>query len=304
MSDPLARLRADLPRDATADDRRAHLDATLGPTNWTIHYRDTDHGCIALLDLRVGDEWVGKEGGVTRPRAIDTGSIYDAAFVAATLAWRIGQAAPNPVPTVPSPTPTPPIKTYEPPPAADANLFDPPGPGTGTARWVAQISAHFGVSLWERINQFADQQQIPLASAEWNTQQHAAIVTMLIKFLSGLNHYKGEFAHLIEQAAQAPKAEKKKADEHRKVKVEIRDTVEMLLFATSGGKKPTDAEVFAEIQTFSGSVHEHGDMIPSLSGCRDGAWLTEILEAAQQALKGHAASSPAVAAKAEAAPFS
>mgnify|MGYP001459967502 CR=1 FL=1 len=77
------------------------LDATVGPANWRVRYREVVAGPVLLgisacLELRVGGEWIGKEDGSgTRQeladRNVQVKGAYSDALKRAAVQWGVGR---------------------------------------------------------------------------------------------------------------------------------------------------------------------------------------------------------------------
>jgi hypothetical protein len=296
------------------------LDEVCGPHGWTIKYTPTQRGFIgtAGIECPMGDgewKWVYKDDGAgfEEMDAVDDDekSGYTNAFRRAFQdAWGIGRylyrkgipdfLIGNDRPADerrPEPRPEP-ERRPEPETVRRFEYADIPRPGNGVYPWFKEVEKHFHDQLWGGAKADATSRGWNGVASTWDKGQVDTLVSNVIRYIKTLGHYKGEFdgTPLIEDGGKdgvglegvpdgkseaiAANLKAKKAELGRRVKALVEKQL---------GKPGAEADIVAVLKSLAtcsaNDAGAIGIVLPSLKECQDGAWIDNMLKAADDQMR-------------------
>jgi hypothetical protein len=208
------------------------LDEVAGPAGWTIHYRSSEHGIIAVLAIRCPDnqegwEWIEKEdgggfAGMEKPNGElneedDWKSGFSDAAKRAGVAWGIGRhlyrdGVPAWMTAAPLTQPEPRAKPAERAPAPQSRETAAPNPRSappqrptaaikfpalppkgGVFRWVKSLESRFKESYLNKMIENAKAAGHGERVNDWNEDVIRDMCGGLVEYLKSREDYAGEF---------------------------------------------------------------------------------------------------------------
>jgi hypothetical protein len=296
------------------------LDDVVGPDGWDLEQFETSRGIISRLILEVPDgrgglKKVSRTGGGGFRTLQDDDSSYKSGFTSSfrSAAARFGigrdlynQGMPGYCADLhdgrASGTPTSGHGSGPPAPGgrpngngngtANADSLKPPWdkPGRAPYAWAMKVGEHFGnLDVVGRMIAYAEKRRKPKRTDQWDEAFLNECLAKTIEWLKEHPNYNGEFGPREPQPARSePAPSQARNGEPHPLVGPIAAAANALIHKQTG-REATPGEIVSCIQDLASSVPngsgQRGEVMRSLRGCIDAAWLKNILDAANQRIK-------------------
>ena len=153
--------------------------------------------------------------------------------------------------------------------------------------WAKSLEEHFKLDIVQSMNEIAKDRGYPRDFGEWTQEQANDVCKYIALWISGTDHYKGEFSGKIDLESVPDE----RAFDHGRAKELMMAIINNIREAAlaANGRAASDQEVRSyldHVSAFAADKTGHkGAVVERLNDCRDIVWLENMLKVTESDLK-------------------